>query len=253
MIFPLPRESLYLFSKPLILKNYQKITEKIYNSTTAGLLPMKMNHKQPEKVFTEFIEFFSPSEQQLEQFKRYADYLLECNKHFNLTAVQDLSGVFRSHFQDSLALSKCFDLNSVTTIADVGTGAGFPGLPLKIMFPHLKVVLIEVTRKKQEFLADVVRMLGLTDVEICGLDWRTFVKKGDMNIDLFVSRAAIDDLELTRIFRPACVYNKATLVYWASKEWQAHKKVEPLITRRESYRVGHKDRQLIFMNVQKPV
>ena len=210
---------------------------------------MKTHQKPADKVWPEFIDLYNPTDEQLEQFKRYAAYLLERNEQFNLTAVQDLSGVVRSHFEDSLAVSKFLDLKAITTVADIGSGAGFPGLPLKIMFPHLKVILIEVTRKKQEFLADVVRMLGFTDVTICGLDWRTFVKKADQTVDLFVTRAALDELELTRIFRPACVYNKAILAYWASKDWVCHKKVESLIKRTESYRVGHKDRRLVFMGL----
>jgi len=210
---------------------------------------MKTHQKPAEKVWPEFIELYQPNDAQLEQFKRYAAYLLECNQNFNLTAVQDLSGVVRSHFEDSLAVSKFFDMKTVSTIADIGTGAGFPGLPLKIMFPHLKVILIEVTRKKQEFLADVIRILGLTDVEICGLDWRTFVKTAEYPVDLFVTRAALDEVELSRIFRPACRFNKATLAYWASKDWECHKKVEPLVKRMESYRVGHKDRRLAFLSL----
>jgi 16S rRNA (guanine527-N7)-methyltransferase len=214
---------------------------------------MKIKQKPPEKVWADFQEQAHLTKEQLVQFQRYAAYLLECNQLFNITAITDLSGVVRQHFQDSLALTSFIDMTSVKSIIDIGTGGGFPGLPLKIMFPHLKVVLIEVTKKKQDFLADVIKILGLQDVEICGLDWRTFLRNTHYNVDLFVTRAALDDLELIRVFKPACPYNKATLAYWASKEWEPHTKVQPFIRRTESYRLGHKDRQLIFMGLPENV
>jgi 16S rRNA (guanine527-N7)-methyltransferase len=212
---------------------------------------MKLRQKPPEKVWAEFQETVKPTKVQLAQFQEYASYLMECNQLFNITAINELSGVVRQHFLDSLALADFLDLSQVKTIADIGTGGGFPALPLKIMYPHLKIVLIEVTKKKQEFLADVVRILKLTDVTICGLDWRTFLRNFEEDIDVFVTRAAIDDLELSRMFRPACPYNKATLVYWASKDWEPHPKVAPLISRIESYKLANKDRRLVFMHLQK--
>lgn len=207
-----------------------------------------MKSRSTDKALAEFVAHVQPTEQQLELFEKYASYLLSCNEHFNITAITDLPGVYRQHFEDSVSLAKFMDLNSINMIADIGTGGGFPGIPLKIMYPHLKVVLIEVTQKKQQFLADVVKLLGLNDVEICGLDWRTFVKNTAYPIDLFVTRAALDELELIRMFRPASVYKKAPLVYWASKDWQCHPKALPLVTRTESYKLGHKDRRLAFFS-----
>jgi 16S rRNA (guanine527-N7)-methyltransferase len=211
---------------------------------------MKIRQKPPEKVWAEFEEHAQLTKEQLAQFQKYAAYLLECNQFFNITAIHELSGVVRQHFQDSVELSRFVDMSQVKTIVDVGTGGGFPGVPLKIMFPHLKVILIEVTKKKQEFLQDVIKILGLTDVEVCGMDWRTFLRNTNYDADMFVSRAALADLELSRMFKPACPYNKATLVYWASKDWEAHAKVEPLIFRTESYKLGSKERRLIFMRLQ---
>ncbi len=210
---------------------------------------MKLRTRPAERVWDEFIELAQPSKEQLAQFHKYAAYLLECNQFFNITAITDLSGVVRHHFLDSLALAKFTDLTKVSVIADIGTGGGFPGLPLKIMYPHLKVILIEVTKKKQDFLVDVIKILGLTDVTVCGLDWRTFLRNTEHAVDMFVTRAAIDDLELIRVFKPSCFYNKATLVYWASKDWEPHPKVKSFITHTESYKLGAKDRRLVFMHL----
>jgi 16S rRNA (guanine(527)-N(7))-methyltransferase RsmG len=213
---------------------------------------MKLRTRPAERVWEEFVELVQPSKEQLTQFHKYADYLLECNQFFNITAITDLSGVVRQHFQDSLALAKFTDMTKVSVIADIGTGGGFPGVPLKIMFPHLKVILIEVTKKKQDFLADVMKILGLTDVTVCGLDWRTFLRNANYPIDMFVTRASIDGLELIRMFKPACLYNKATLVYWASKDWEPQPKVKPFITRIESYKLGAKERRLVYMHLPQP-
>lgn len=210
---------------------------------------MKIRQKPAEKVWAEFQESVKLTKEQLTQFQRYAAYLLECNEFFNITAHTELSGVVRQHFQDSLALADFIDLTTVSSVADIGTGGGFPGIPLKIMFPHLNVVLLEVNKKKQGFLADVIKILGLTNIEICDVDWRTFLRTTDYKIDLFVTRAALEDLELIRVFKPACPYNTATLAYWASKDWEPHPKVQPFIRRSESYKLGHKERKLIFMGL----
>ena len=209
---------------------------------------MKDRVRSDDKTWTEFVELIAPTPEQLDQFKRYAAYLLERNESFNLTALKDISSVVRYHFMDSLALGKSCDMSTIKSIADIGSGAGFPGIPLKIMYPHLDVVLIEVTHKKQEFLAEVVRILGLTNIEISGLDWRTFLRNTSYTIDMFVTRAALDDVELMRMYRSTCLYNKAQLVYWASKEWAAHPKSAPHVKNITSYTVGNKDRRLVFMS-----
>jgi 16S rRNA (guanine527-N7)-methyltransferase len=208
---------------------------------------MKVRLKPEEKVWSDFQELEKLTDQQVELFKMYERYLSKCNEEFNLTAIKDLSGIVRQHFQDSLALSKFVDLSTIKTICDIGTGAGFPAIPLKILFPHLRVILIEVTKKKVQFLTDLVNLLELSNVEVCELDWRTFLRKTEFEIDLFVTRAAIDELELARAFKPACFYNKSTIVYWATQEWESHPKVHNLVKRTESYKLGHKHRKLVFL------
>ena len=89
----------------------------------------------------------NPTEEQLNNLSIYADYLMEYNSHTNLTAIKDLEGIYLKHFYDSLTIVKSVDLNNINSLADIGTGAGFPGMVLKIMFPHLKVVLIDSNNK----------------------------------------------------------------------------------------------------------
>lgn len=210
---------------------------------------MKIREKPAEKVWQDFQQEAGLTEHQLALFRRYEELLSLRNKEFNLTAIKELSGVVRQHFIDSLALTKAFDLKTVTTICDIGPGAGFPSLPLKILYPHLKIILMEVTQKKRQFLQEVITMLGLEQVELYEHDWRTFIRTTAYHVDLFVTRAAIADLELIKAFRPACFYRTATIIYWAAEQWQPHKKVAPFVKRDFAYRLGHKNRRLIFLGL----
>ena len=78
----------------------------------------------------------------------YCNYLIEYNKNVNLTAIKDKKDIYLKHFYDSLTLVKVTDLNQVNNLLDIGTGAGFPGMVLKIIFPHLKVTLLDSNNKK---------------------------------------------------------------------------------------------------------
>ena len=105
------------------------------------------------------IEF---NDKQLEQFYEYMNLLLEWNEKINLTAIVEPEEVILKHFIDSLTINKYIEKNK--TIADVGTGAGFPGIPLKIYRPDLKVVLVDSLNKRINFLNDVIAKLDLEDI-----------------------------------------------------------------------------------------
>lgn len=210
---------------------------------------MKHTPKDPVLVWAQFQQAEGLSDEQIAKFQQYETYLSSQNELFNLTAINELTAVVRHHFQDSLMLRKFTDLSKVTTICDIGAGAGFPAIPLKIMFPHLKVVLIEVAHKKQQFLRDIAVMLELTDVEVCGDDWRTFVRTTEYPVDMFVTRAALDDLELIRMFKPASPYREKPLVYWAAEPWEPHQRAASFVRRVEPYKVGQKTRKFVFMGL----
>ncbi len=104
---------------------------------------------------------------QLDQFDQYADALVAWNEHTNLTAITDRRAIVIRHFLDSLALAQVWSgVNPPASLADVGTGAGFPGLPLKILWPDLQLLLVESIGKKTAFLAHMADLLQLTNVEI---------------------------------------------------------------------------------------
>lgn len=187
------------------------------------------------------------SPEQLAAFKQYGELLLTKNENVNLTAITNMPGVIRHHFMDSLSLGHHYDMSKVTVMADVGTGAGFPALPLKIKYPHLKILLIDMNKKRQAFLRQVCTALGLEDVQIAEYDWRTFVRITQGEVDLFTARASLSVKELARMFKQASAYKEADLVYWASEKWEPEEKERAFIKEQWSYKIGSRTRQLVLL------
>ncbi len=105
------------------------------------------------------------TDKQAGQFVKYYEMLVEKNKVMNLTTITEYSDVVVKHFADSLLVSNVIDLKSVNNIIDVGTGAGFPGIPIKIVFPDIKVTLLDSLNKRINFLNEVITELELENVK----------------------------------------------------------------------------------------
>lgn len=108
----------------------------------------------------------SVSEEQLNQFEKYYQLLVEWNEKMNLTAITEKEAVYLKHFYDSLTLGFYVDFNSGESLCDVGSGAGFPSIPLKIMFPELKIAIVDSLKKRLVFLQAVIDELNLKDVSL---------------------------------------------------------------------------------------
>lgn len=107
----------------------------------------------------------SLTDEQINQFMQYYELLVETNKVMNLTAITEFDEVIEKHFLDSLSLIRVYDLKQNVKILDMGTGAGFPGIPLKIAFPEIELVLADSLNKRINFLQGVIESLGLKKVE----------------------------------------------------------------------------------------
>lgn len=129
--------------------------------------------------------------EQRQQFVDFYEYLVEKNKVMNLTGITEFQEVLVKHFLDSLASVKAVDIKKVKRMMDVGTGAGFPGVPLKIAFPHLEACLLDSLKKRVNFLEETFDLLKLTDITAVHGRAEEYAKNKAYreSFDLCVSRA----------------------------------------------------------------
>ena len=129
--------------------------------------------------------------EQRQQFVDFYEYLVEKNKVMNLTGITEFQEVLVKHFLDSLACVKAVDIKKVKRMMDVGTGAGFPGVPLKIAFPHLEACLLDSLKKRVNFLEETFDLLKLTDITAVHGRAEEYAKNKAYreSFDLCVSRA----------------------------------------------------------------
>ena len=131
----------------------------------------------------------SITDKQLEQLNEYYKALVEWNKKINLTSITEEKDVYLKHFYDSLTLFKEYDLTKDISLCDVGTGAGFPGVVLKIVFPNLKITLVDSLQKRLKFLDYVIKLLDLKDVELVHERMEDYSKQNEERFDIITSRA----------------------------------------------------------------
>jgi len=206
--------------------------------------------KAEQAVWNNFVAKYDLSGEKSEQFKKYLFFFIEENKKINLTAITSVQDIIKYHFDDSLMISKFVDFNNIKSICDIGTGGGFPGIPLKIAFSHLNLFLIEVVQKKVHFLKKAADQLFLENVEVVDLDWRTFLRNTNYDIDLFCARASLQPEELVRLFKPVSPYKNSKLVYWASSKWKPSDKVAQFIECEKDYVIDKKQRKFIFFGLK---
>ena len=125
----------------------------------------------------------------LNQLEKYYEMLIEYNKLMNLTGITQKEEVYLKHFYDSLTISKIIDLNNEETLCDVGTGAGFPGIVLKIFYPNLKIVLVDSLNKRINFLNEVIKELGLKDIKTIHARMEEYSRNNIEKFDVVTARA----------------------------------------------------------------
>ena len=119
-----------------------------------------------EKEFIEEIKKIgiTPTKDQLQKLEKFYQLLIEWNQKINLTRITEKEEVYLKHFYDSLTIAKEINLSKVNTLCDVGTGAGFPGIVLKIFYPNLKITLIDSLLKRVKYLNEIIKELELKDI-----------------------------------------------------------------------------------------
>lgn len=148
------------------------------------------------------------TDKQLEQLEIYYELLIEYNKVMNLTGITEKDQVYLKHFYDSLTIAKIIDITKEETLCDVGTGAGFPGMVLKIIFPNLKVTLVDSLNKRIEFLKVVKEKLKLTNIEIIHSRIEDYAKDNREKFDIVTSRAVANLSILLEYAIPLVKVNK---------------------------------------------
>ena len=147
---------------------------------------------------------YSPTDYQISSFERYYELLITWNEKINLTAITEYKEVFIKHFLDSVSIIKAYDMSEVSSVIDVGTGAGFPGIPIKIMFPHINVTLLDSLNKRLNFLNEVINELSLENIYTVHGRAEDIAKEKDHRekYDLCVSRAVANLSTLSELCIP---------------------------------------------------
>ncbi len=147
------------------------------------------------------------STEQQQKLDQFYHLLVEWNKKINLTRITSEEDVYLKHFYDSLTIVKVVDLNKVHTLCDVGTGAGFPGIVLKIVFPHLKITLIDSLQKRVNYLNSIIKDLSLNEIEAIHSRGEDYHEKFDV-----VTARAVANIEKLLTYTMHIVNNKGVLV-----------------------------------------
>lgn len=148
------------------------------------------------------------TEEQLEKLEIYCNFLLEYNSYTNLTAIKNREEVYLKHFYDSLTLVKSIDLTSIENLLDIGTGAGFPGMVLKIFFPNLQIYLVDSNNKKTKFLNELKNKLNVDKVEVINNRIENITSRFINSIDVVTARAVTNLPVLVELALPLVKVNK---------------------------------------------
>lgn len=166
---------------------------------------INMDNKAINNFKKELNEYgYNLDEQTFDKFIKYYELLISWNEKMNLTAITEFDDVLKKHFLDSLSIIKIIDLNNVNSLIDIGTGAGFPGIPIKIMYPELEVTLLDSLQKRIGFLDTVISELKLEKITTIHGRAEDFAKPDKLReqFDVCVSRAVSNLSSLSELCLP---------------------------------------------------
>lgn len=147
------------------------------------------------------------TENQLEKLNKFYELLISWNEKMNLTRITAKEEVYLKHFYDSLTISKVIDLTKDLTLCDVGSGAGFPGIVLKIVFPNLKITLIDSLQKRVNYLNEIIKDLELNDIEAIHTRAEDYAKNNREEYDIVTARAVANLKILSELCLPMVKIN----------------------------------------------
>ena len=155
------------------------------------------------------------TDEMLNELDIYKNFLQEYNKHTNLTAITTDEDIYLKHFYDSITIVKAIDLNKVESLLDIGTGAGFPGMVIKIIYPNIKVTLLDSNNKKIKFLEELSNKLNI-DVELVHSRVEDYAKNNLNKFDVVTSRAVANLRILTELSLPLVNFKGVFVAYKGS-------------------------------------
>ena len=166
--------------------------------------------------------------QQLEKLNKFYELLISWNQKMNLTRITEKEDVYLKHFYDSLTLSKVIDLNQDLTLCDVGSGAGFPGIVLKICFPNLKITLLDSLQKRVNYLNEIIKELDLKDIEAIHTRAEEYAKQNREKFDIVTARAVANLKILSELCIPMVKVNGLFIAMKANIEEEIENSTEIL-------------------------
>lgn len=156
-------------------------------------------------------------EENKEKFLEYCNFLIEENKKYNLTSIVEPNEIMIKHFEDSIAMKDYIDMNNIKTLCDVGSGAGFPAIPLKICFPHLEVTIVEPTLKRIKFLEMLINKLQLEHVTLINARAEDVASDLQEKFDICTARAVANTSILLELLVKMVKVNGKIVLYKGDK------------------------------------
>lgn len=198
--------------------------------------------------------------QQLEKLNQFYELLISWNQKMNLTRIIEKEDVYLKHFYDSLTLSKVIDLKQDLTLCDVGSGAGFPGIVLKICFPNLKITLLDSLQKRVNYLNEIIKELNLKNIEAIHTRAEDYAKQNREKFDIVTARAVANLKILSELCIPMVKVNglfiamKANIEEEIENSTEILKKLDSKIEKIETFYlpIENSIRNIIMIEKQKP-